>query len=263
MLMRPSLPLRAAIALSGVLVPPAASWAQAPVRPELRVRVLDSAGVPIPFASVTISGIGGTFSTDLSGWSIPLPVKPGSLAIAGRAIGFRPATLTVVAAAGEKRDVILRLTPAGLRLPELETRSMGPEAVRAQFYQRVRRFGGRVVTREAIERSGAINPMNALGTTVGVRIHQIPMSLGGPYASFSGCGGMGGGMIVAIDGREVVSSPVPVGELWFALGVVRADELDLIEVYQRYDQVPPMYRRPGICGALLLWTTEGIRRGGS
>ncbi|HEY9383688.1 MAG TPA: TonB-dependent receptor plug domain-containing protein [Gemmatimonadales bacterium] len=249
-----SLALLAALGCAALAHTPEPTSAQAPTR--LRVRAVDSAGAPIPYASITLSGVEGTFSTDLSGWTIALRVGSGPLELSGRAIGYLPATLRIEAAERRASTAVLRFAAAAVRLEDLEVQG-GPAAVRAEFYQRVRRFGGRVVTREAIERSGAINPLNALGTTPGIRILQVPLSLGGPTLRMSGCNR--GRIVVAIDGREVVSSPVSTGQLWYALDQVRAFELDLIEVYQHYDQIPPLYRHPGICGALLLWTTQGIR----
>jgi hypothetical protein len=239
--------------LCAVVAPEPAS---AQVSTRLRVRAVDSAGAPIPYASISVSGVEGTFSTDLSGWTIVLRVESGALELSGRAIGYMPATLRIEAAERRASTAVLRFAAAAVRLEDLEVQG-GPAAVRAEFYQRVRRFGGRVVSREAIERSGAINPVNALSTTPGIRILQVPLSLGGPTLRMSGC--TRGRIVVAIDGREVVASPVSAGQLWHALDQVRAFELDLIEVYQNYDQIPPLYRHPGTCGALLLWTTRGIR----
>ena len=99
-------------------------------------RVVDTSGVPIPAASVRLQGgaaprttagdDGGAFRFD--------DVPPGSYTLSAARLGFEPATVPVAVAAGEVRQVELRLQTATLMLEEIRVEALGgADRERARF----------------------------------------------------------------------------------------------------------------------------------
>jgi len=222
----------------------------APPSALLRVQIQDSAGTGIPYASLIVSGQPNTLSANANGRVTDIRLSPGAYRLRVRAIGYQPDSAVVSLGAGETRSVDIRLARAAQRIAGIESRA-DPIAA---FYRRVRLTGGRMVTRAAIERSGAIFTFDALQGILGLRLQNRPMSQGGPLFDFSGCGSTSKTVGVWLDGRQVGRSPFLPKDLWEGLNVTRATEIELIEVYRRYDEIPPEFRDANACAALVIWT---------
>jgi hypothetical protein len=223
----------------------------------LRVQIQDSTGRAIPYAGLTITGQSSTFSANANGRIEDIRLPAGAYVLHVRAIGYRPDSSVVTLRDAESRSVDIRLARAAQRIAGLESRADPIDA----FYRRVRLTGGKMVTRAAIERNGAIFTFDALQGIVGLRLQNHPMSQGGPLFDFTGCGSQSKTVGVWLNGRELGRSPFLPRDLWEGLNVTRASEIELIEVYRRYDEIPPEFRNANACAALVIWTTDVVVAG--
>ena len=229
----------------------------------LTIRVVDTAGRILPYAEVTF-GERGQASTDARGRVSALKLKPGHYRIAARAIGYRARSLTVALAAGQILDTVIALSAAPMRLPDLETRA---QTGLGDLYARLRLRGGRIITRTDIDRHWAIESIDLMGSMLGVRLeHESPgeggiSGEGGAKITFVGCRFRPDSLVtIWLDGKEMVGSPYQQARVPFAMELVHARELELMEIYRRSDEIPTRFRSGDACAALIMWTQAYVDR---
>ena len=259
------LPLLAALLLAAPAASPAQQGAVQP--PGVGIHVVDPSDRPIPGARVIVVGSGEGVSGD-SGW-VRLPgVAPGRVFVLVTRIGYRPTefSLEVPATGGLEVDVELEPAPVAVQgvtavaRPEVRLLQMGG------FYRRREAGRGSFLTREEIEKSGAIRASEVFRRIQGVRV--VPTS-GDNYklqsvrygtslserSSRSRTGNPrqeGGGnnfvcdMLVFLDGMQSHLE---------SIDDVHMQSLEAVEVYRGPSQVPPEYNQMNAaCGVVLLWT---------
>jgi hypothetical protein len=238
----------------------------------LRGSVVDTAGVPVPFANLLQSGGRRVFADDSGRFTAELRARD-RVTFDVRRIGYRPSALVVPP--GNDTVVTVVLVPTAV---ELEGRVVTgtPEAPglrMAGFYRRLqdREKGinaGHFLTAEDIERRKPTRITQMLEGLPGVRVMRFRMSLG-KMSTGSECMSqsdprcwvpVGAGncpMMVYVDGRRLNTLRTHSSDAW-AFGV---DEVALpthvagIEVYSTAGRVPPEYQLlSGTCGAVLIWT---------
>lgn len=261
-------PLRCNLATQFILSV-AAGWtglaAQTPgAGATLRVRITDSSSRGVPLAVLTISN--ATYPAWSNGWVAPIRLPAGNYRILARAIGYQPDTIQVTLANGESRSISVALKPVVYRLRDLVTRARPWAPSLEDYARRVRVYGGRIVDRRAIDRNGYLHTIEHVGDVLGVRLEHIPPTVDlkhgqieGGTTTFQSLGTCGGKASVYLDGRELAASPMAMSALEFQLDIVRPSEIELIEVYRRYWMIPPVYRDPEACIAVMIWTTAYAR----
>jgi hypothetical protein len=245
---------------------------QEPERRLLRGSVVDTAGVPVPFANLLQSGGRRVFADDSGRFTAELRARD-RVTFDVRRIGYRPSTLVVPP--GNDTVVTVVLVPTAVQL-EGRVVTGTPEAPglrMAGFYRRLqdREKGinaGHFLTAEDIERRKPTRITQMLEGLPGVRVMRINtrrtdrdgtecLSQSDPRCWVP----VGAGncpMMVYVDGRRLNNISTRGQQENWALGV---DEVALpthvagIEVYSTAGRIPPEYQlMSGTCGAVLIWT---------
>jgi hypothetical protein len=248
--MRALLPLAAASLLA---VPSAVG--QTPVR-ILRGQVTDSLLEPIPAAEVAIIGTGLRGQADSLGLfrieGVPIGVHP----IVARAIGWKPLFFMIEMkdiADGQELIVRIGLERAATRLPEIVVKggriAKPPEYAFTTrydgFFQRRLIRSGTFRTRaDAVFRT-AFHTVDLLKAIPTVTVRYV---LGQPAVEFGGCQEGYSKIGVWIDGARVAGNDHNA-----ALGYVRPNDIELIEVYRRSVQIPVEFLEDS-CAAIVIWT---------
>lgn len=206
----------------------------------LRGRVVDSAnGLPLAGADIMLVESGLHGQSNAAGEFQIDQVVPGPTAVVIRHIGHRPEFLSAVLEAGAAANVVARLRPMPIRLPDVESRVVSME--RADFDGRMKNGVGKYWDESEIRRKDGGSITSLLGTK----------------ASFNEVGGV---LINTSRGRKC---PVPLimdGMLLLNENAnLRPEQLSGIEFYSGPAQVPIEFQSYALrargfgCGLLVVW----------
>ena len=224
----------------------------------LRGIVEDSAQRGIPYATALFVSVDRTATTDVAG-RFELRLEPGTYLVRIRAIGFVPASFHVTLGPGRLRDFHFVLVRTVLELPELRVTSE-PQQLAAGLYRRLLR-GGAYLTGDRMVHRGMMRPSEGLQWIPGIRYEHRSMSEGGPLIGFPDCKGARSKIAVWIDGHRVMEGLGGNDRAVAMLDDIRPGDLQLMEVYKRFDEIPPEFREPDLCGAIVVWTIAAVDPG--
>lgn len=249
--------LPGAALLVGAFPAPAQEGAGASSRAVLTGTVASALdGNPVPAASVIHVESGRRTATDSSGRFRLENLPPGSVTIRVASIGLGSNQVTVPLRENTVTEAVLLFSPEVLRLEELQVSVRRERNPRLRAFERRRAQGiGYFLTPREIREADARLPSDLLRRVPGVVVGS--RTTGGTRIRF-GRGDLGGGLdcppLVYVDG---VHRP---GLNFDELNV---EDLLAVEVYQGASEIPARFRRhASYCGVLVVWTEDGVRRGG-
>jgi len=235
------------------------------------LRVTDDATqAPLPGVRVTVQGIGDRDWISDERGEVTLAVAPGRRAVLDlRRIGYAARTVDVPAGT---EQATLRVTMQGAVRQLDTTRVVGDarSAMLSGFEGRRLRGAGSAtyITREQIERQGAVRTIDVVRRAVGTRVIDssgvllVASSRGGKAVIGGGAlGGKGGKsgpdlapcvMRVAVDGM--------LREWGFSLDWIDPKEIHGVEVYPGPSTMPVEFsglRKDAYCGLVMIWTRRG------
>jgi hypothetical protein len=240
--------LAAVLAFGSLGGAPAA--AQQPTAADLQVTVRSAAdGAPLSGAQVTVTGtlVGGMTRPD--GSIVLRGIAPGSVRIRVQHLGHEAESLSVDLEAGRLNEVEVRLEvlPIPVEAVEANVRASRSQQMLtdAGFFRRRGVNPGTFVTRAQIERRNPVRMSDMLRNMAGMQL--TPTVAGQSRAS---------------SGREprAVSCPIqyfvngtPVNA--FNIDDVRPEDVEGIEIYRGFSQIPPEFNRGmAMCGVIVIWT---------
>ncbi len=235
------------VACAGFAALPADAQRRAPRN--ISVTVSDTAGNPIPDATVAVAGTGLRASTDAHGQVEFRNVDWGPQNISVRKIGFREVNQPVVVPADGSIAAGITLRRAPVDLGKVVVRDSGGKPARLartarfdEFYKRRRAGAGTFITREDIE---ARNPGRAVDLFMGVAGVRLTYRGSTPLLSFARCKE---GVEVFVDGQRL-NDGINV------LNSIHPNQIEAIEIYHGLATVPPQFSpKPNDCAAIVLWT---------
>jgi len=207
--------------------------------------VVDTAGVPISHAVVSVVGQPLRARTDSAGWFRLESVPPGVRLFSVRALGYRPLMWTLTLRPGQNAHgrISLKQFDAAVVLPELTV--VGEQYVPARmagFYQRRALGLGQYIDREAIERRNPFVMTDLLLGLAGVRVYRT----NDPFANevvFLRCERIG----VYVDGFRLWGDP---GE---NLSLINPADVEAMEIYRGAGELPAEFMSDD-CAAIVIWT---------
>lgn len=222
---------------------------------EIEGTVIDGAGDPIIAAGIELVDPDGTVRdtalSDLDGaFTLHAPF-PGLWGLRVARIGFDSVRVdSLRIGGGERVTVVVRMGERAIALEPIEVTARRITSARlAAFYQRVERSRalgiGDVLGREEIEARGAVATTDLLRTIPSVRIERQGL------LRLRGCSPK-----LYVD-----------GVLLNRFGTVSLDEVSLpgdvegIEVYRGFAQMPAEFPDPDGCGVVLVWTRRAVEGG--
>ena len=203
-------------------------------------QVVDTTGVGIAGADVSVAGTAASALTDARG-SFRLDAVPaGARTLSVRRVGYRSSTMPLTVRAGEAQRITVRLTslPVPLDTITSEAKAMDEYLRRSGFYQRQRAGFGDFVTREEIDRMHVVSMWDVLR-----RIPLLEVVDAGAGRRFVVMQGGTCRPRIYLDGMRTPD-----------LEAVPAAFVDGIEVYRHASTVPVEYGGGQACGAILVWT---------
>jgi hypothetical protein len=211
------------------------------------------AGVALELVDEAGEGVARIVSDEVGGFSLPVQ-RPGSHRIRARRLGHGELlTEGVMVETGDTLDVLLRMGPEPIALPEIDVvaRARPPRTGRiAGFYERAGRGFGTFITREEVERRGPVRLAHMLAEH-GMEVTQV----GGSAFSLgilnrrTGCAPM-----VYVDGIRLTHGPDPEGA-GEAVGLVNPLDVEGIEIYRGSATVPGEFGgSTAQCGVIVIWT---------
>lgn len=208
--------------------------------------VMDTVGVPIPHAVVSVMGQPLRAITDSAGRFRLQSVQPGLRIFAVRALGYRPLMWSLTLGAGQSAHgrIGLHRIDTAVVLPELTV--VGEQYVSprmAGFYQRRRLGLGQYMDREAIERRNASAVTDLLMGLAGVRVYR---NSGDPFVqnvAFLRCERIG----VYLDGFRLWGDPAQ------NLSLINPADVEAMEIYRGASELPAEFMSDD-CGAIVIWT---------
>jgi len=240
--------------------------------------IVDSAGIPIPHAVLSVVGESLRVVTDSQG-RFRLAVPPGPKLLAARALGYRPLMWTVALVSGQEATGRIRLQQLSIVLPGITVTAEPYVSSRlAGFYQRQRIGFGKYIDAETIERRFTNSMADLLQGIAGVRVSPVPGDPLNYLVNFSRCTVMGlpaasaparaeapsdpwgtsispsstgrSGMStvgVYVDGFRVPGDP---GQI---LAMINPADVEAIEVYRGPSELPAEFMSDD-CAAIVIWT---------
>jgi len=212
-----------------------------------------------------------------------------------RAVGFRPAVVSVNLEPGRAVDLVLTLTPVAVALPELTAEARWGKPARLahtskfdDFYRRRRMGFGTFLDRDEIDRSTALRSFELLRGIPGVQVAWNPPGVSGTTVRFARCTEFPPRISVWVDGNKLpFRPPAPPPDAagastpqegvrntnidkmlswkqqtwsqWLELfAFVRPAEIEAMEVYRGVGQIPAELREDS-CAAVIIWTRQGGR----
>lgn len=218
-----------------------------------RGQVTDSMGVPVPLAEISILGTGLRVVADSQGLFRITDVPVGLHPVIVRSIGWKPLFLFLRMGENEERIARIGLEPAPQQLPELIVEggkfAKPPEYAFTRkyddFFRRRRVRSGTFRTRNDPLFANAIYTGDLLRGIPGVR---VSFGAGGTGVLFTSCRGASGRVTVWIDGARVMA------DAYTALGYLRPNDIEMIEVYRSIGQIPGEFLDGDSCAAIVIWT---------
>jgi TonB family protein len=208
---------------------------------------VDSLGLPVPGARVTLEGTPHQTSTDAAG-AFRLPgVDTGAAILGVRRIGFKPALVPLQVSLSGSRQIMITLamSPEVLAPIEVEARREVYDARLAGFVDRSRkRASGHFITRERIERSHSKRLVDVLREVPSVRITTTRAWGTVVYLRGKPCP-----PLVFIDGFPASAGP-------FDMDMIDLATVEGIEVYAGMGGVPAEFStvRGDRCGVVAIWS---------
>lgn len=244
------------IGLRSLLIGPAGDSVPTSGKSTASGRVVDTVGVPVENAQVSVEGAAPVATTNARGDFTLEGLPSGTQALVVRRIGFAPSRTIVDLAADQPARVAVRLSKAVPRLAAVAVTAQSEALSRVGFEERQKRGMGRFLSPEELERMRPQMVTSALRTMPGLRV--VPTG-GTGYTVQSSRDATGGCVTYWVDGapfREM--SP---GELDTTFP---ASSVAAIEVYQPTD-VPPQFSSPGqgSCTTIVIWTQASVQRNNS
>lgn len=223
--------------------------------------------VPISGATVRVAGAGETAVTDEEGRFVMYELLPGrrilEVSYLGQPTGPRAirlvenrhaeielaVDLAEFADAGRpSADLPDRDTVIPLEDLDVEVEGTIPIGKLHGFHSRMENGDGVFITREDILRRDPSRPSDLLRGVAGIRINpstferRSVLPSRGQQGQFQRCE-----LLYFLDGLEVPG---------FDVDDIPARDLAGIEIYRSLAEIPPQFRRRGICAAILLWTRD-------
>jgi vitamin B12 transporter len=232
----PRVTLLGALGAVGLLAAFAPAGVAAQFPAELRGRVLDKASrAPVPGARVEAAGAATLFTTDADGRFVVRGLAAGRWTIDVAAIGYRPERAVVEVEDGHSTAVEIALTPAAVRLSDVQVRADDEATGTAT-----------VLDREAIARANARDLGELLAAGAGLTVTRR----GGPGApaTLSIRGSTANQVLVLVDGVPL-NDPVT-GDA--DLSTVRPDLVERIVVLRGAQAA--RYGARALAGAVLVET---------
>jgi len=244
--------------------------------------IVDSAGIPIPHAVLSVVGESLRVVTDSQG-RFRLAVPPGPRLLAVRALGYRPLMWAVTLGSGLEASGRIRLQQLSIVLPEMTV--VGERYVPSRlagFYQRRRIGFGKYIDPETIERRFTNSVADLLQGIAGVRVTPVPGDPLNYLVNFSRCNVIEGGSSASssagglniLGGRAQSTSPSspsslgppsksPVGVYVDGfkvpgypgeiLAMINPADVEAIEVYRGPSELPAEFMSDD-CAAIVIWT---------
>lgn len=235
---------------------PTSGWAQRQARDAatLVVTVTDqSTGSPIDGATVRVSGVTGSATTDAEGRARLPGIGPGARMLSVRRIGYGMAQALVEFETGATLEAEVTLRPEAVELEGVRVTSWGRRTtlVRNGFYDRQKAGMGTYLVREQIESMRPMHLTDVFRRVRGFRV--LPKPRGGGYFVASSRG------VASISTSNQLCLPlvfldgVQMGQ--DALDFVPWSDVEAIESYAGPASIPAQYNPSGsACGAILIWT---------
>ena len=253
--MRPLVSLLALLVLA-----PTAAAQPAEVPALLVATVVDAEGTPVPGATVRVVG-GAATAADGEGVA-RLRVAVGPSVVSVGAVGFRPATFTVVGVAGQTLEGDVVLEPSVEALGEVVTvaERLRADLDRAGFYDRREDGRGAFIDFEEMQERSIHSVRDALRGMSGVQIQrwdgaEVPIST----RAVSGADGFLQNakpcpLAVYLNGSKVTGTVVDGATEYVDIAQIQTSDLAGVEVYVGAARTPPQYGQFNPCGVVLLWS---------
>lgn len=224
--------------------------------------VEDEQGHPVGDVVVVAPASGQLTLSDRAGRFRLSGVRPGTVRLEARRIGYQKAFTTLLLESGIDASWNVRLERAPIELPPLTVsiaRAATPQI--AGFYQRRERRSGTFFTRADIERMQPRQLTDVLRRVPGARLLPITGPFGTTYVLQLG----------RALGHPAAQQPCPI--LYYVNGVpfrvqldigidahLRPDDIEAIEVYSGTARVPAQFHsiaNQTRCGVVAIWTRAG------
>ena len=226
---------------------------------EIRGRVVTMTQVPLPGAEITVLDDSLSVLSDSSGRFVLRAVPPGEHVIRGRRIGFRPQYLAATLTAGERKDVLIALTPGAYQLPEVEVTARLAKPIEYawttkydDFFRRKRVGLGYYLSRKQIEQKGASQTVELLLGVPGLQVRVGALGYVPNTVRSTRCGNMS----VWIDGWELHPDPglrTQPERVGMMLELIHPLQIEMIEVYPSPARGQAEFVGSS-CGAIMIWT---------
>jgi hypothetical protein len=206
--------------------------------------VVDSAGVPIPHAVVSVLGQPLRVLTDSSGRFRLALVTPGLCVFTVRALGYRPVMRSITPEPGQSASERIVLQTVGVALPEMTV--VGQQLVPARlagFYQRRQLGFGIFLDRDSIEHRPTNQMSDYFFGRPGIRVHQAYNDPFLTRVDFLRCGQIG----VYMDGTRVR------GDASELLREINPADVEAMEIYTGPSELPAEFMVDD-CAAIVIWT---------
>ena len=218
-------------------------------------RVVDTVGVPVERAQVSVEGAAPVGVTNARGEFTLEGLPSGTHALVVRRIGFAPSRTIVDLSALAPVQVAVQLERATPRLAPVVVTAQAEALSRVGFEDRQRRGMGKFVGPEDIQRMQPLRVTSVLQTIPGLRV--VPTGNGGFTVQSSR--GVGGSCVTYwVDGARF--QEMTPGELDMTFS---GSSMAAVEVYQPTD-VPAQFSTGGMssCTAVVIWTQASVQSTG-
>jgi Carboxypeptidase regulatory-like domain len=243
-----------AVGLRSLLIRPLADSAVTTGRAVAMGHVVDTLGMPVRDAQVSVEGAAAVTTTSASGDFSLNNLPSGTQALVVRRVGFGPSRTIVDLTAAAPVHVAARLERAVPRLNPVVVSARTEALSRVGFEERQKHgTGGHFLGPEDLEKLQPQLVTSALRTLPGLRV--VPNGSGG-YAVQSSRDAMGGCVSYWVDGAPF--QEMQPGDLDNAFP---ASQIAAIEAYQPTN-VPAQFTSPGqsSCTTFVIWTQASMRR---
>lgn len=220
-----------------------------PGRARLRVRIRDEADRPIENAIVGIRGHAASGTSNADGDARLNAVPAGSQSIVVRAIGRAPLTRVVALTPDRETSLAVRLSEAGVVLPEYRIAGIREDPTRAGFERRKRSGSGTFLDSDQLNRIG--RTAASLSSIGGVRVPMTQVGIGytaHPMLQFRSSAAQLCTPTVFVDGAPRIRM-----DGWEFHHLLQY--AIRVEIYSRSVSIPSEFALGGLdCGVVVVWT---------
>jgi hypothetical protein len=222
----------------------------------LDVIVLDSAGAPIPEATVTIAGVPGQIRTNSDGVGRIHAVPAGTRLVYASRLGFGAARVPVEFRPGEPTQHTITLGSEAVTLAAVEVAVGRTSAALAErgYYDRQRRGMGSYMTGDRIEQLRPVRTVDIFRRMRGFKVvydargYLDLRPTRGPANLADDCQTP----LIFLDGVPI---PARTSTREDALSAIHPESLAAVEAYSGPASIPAEFNVTGsACGVVLLWT---------